>query len=143
MEDGQRVDQHVTALRGCAPAPIGFEHLRVVCQVAVGQHGTLAAACGATGVENGGQVVSLPLSRCVDIRTVGSALQQSAGAVVAQGENALCARLEGDFADPAKVGRGAHHHGRLGIANEILNLGTLVSRVKRQKDQPRPQCGQV
>ena len=139
VEDRQGVDQHVTRL----PVPVVFEHPRVAQHVAVCQHRALAAPGGAAGVQNGGQVVGLPEGDVVFVRATRGAGQQRAGAVVAQGEDALGAGLEGDLADPAKVGRAAHHHGRLGVADEILDLRALVGGVQRQKNITRAQRRQI
>ncbi len=45
----------------------------------------------------------------------------------------LRACLERYFANPAKVGTGANHHGGLCVADEVFNFGTLIGRVQRQK----------
>jgi hypothetical protein len=70
MEDGQCVDQHVAL----SPSPVVLEHDRVGQQVAVRQHGALAAARGAAGVEDGSQVVVvLAPERLVPVAAVGAA----------------------------------------------------------------------
>ena len=55
----------------------------------------------------------------------------------------LRAQGEGDFADPAKVAGAAHHHGGLGVADEVFDLGALVGGVERQEHVARAQRGQV
>ena len=52
-------------------------------------------------------------------------------------------RLESDLADPAKVFTAAHHHGGLGVVNEIRDLRTLVGGIEWQKHITRPQGSQV
>ena len=146
MEDRQRVDQHIaTSLRstGGLPTPIVFEHERVAQQVAVSEHGTFAAARGAAGVQNSGQVIGLTRHGFMLIALHGGPVEQAAGAVVVQGEHMLCTGLERNLADPAKIGPAAHHHGRLCVANEILDLGTLVGGVERQKDTAGAQTCQI
>ena len=70
MKNRQRMDQHVTRL----PAPVVLEHQRVAQQVVVREHGTLAATGGATGVENGRQVVGLHHGRHMPVTAMGGAL---------------------------------------------------------------------
>ena len=74
---------------------------------------------------------------------MGCAFEQRTGAVVAQREHVLRAALEGDLADPAKILRAANHHGRFGVANEILYFSALIGRVQRQKHITGAQRGQV
>ena len=107
------------------------------------EHGALAAAGGAAGVEDGGQVVGAAGHGLVLIAVVRGAIEQAAGAVVTQGEHMLRAQGEGDFADPAKVAGAAHHHGGLGVADEVFDLGALVGGVERQEHVARAQRGQV
>ena len=108
-------------------SPNRLEGLRVRQQVAVAQHRALAAPGGAAGVEDGGQVVGAACGttgRGGRQHEVRSALQQRAGAVVVEREHMRHAGLERELADPAGSCAGAHHHRRLGVANEVLNLGT-------------------
>ena len=49
----------------------------------------------------------------------------------------LRAQGEGDFADPAKVAGAAHHHGRLGVADEVFDLGALVGGVGKKGEPAR------
>ena len=72
-----------------------------------------------------------------------SAVKQAAGSVFVQGEDMLRPRLEGDLADPTKIGATAHHHGRLCIANEVFDFSTLISGVQGQEHITRTQSGQV
>src|SRR5690554_7475323 len=53
MKDGQHVQQDVVA----APAPELVQDLRVRSQIAMREHGALAATRRARGIQNGGQVV--------------------------------------------------------------------------------------
>ncbi len=139
VEDGQRVDQHVALL----PAPVRLQHARVAEHVAVREHGALAAPGGAAGVDDDRKVVGLAARRRVRVGVVRGALQQGAAAVLAQREHVARAGLEGDLADPAEVGRAAHHHGGLGVAHEVLDLAGLVGRVQRQVHVAAAQHGQV
>ena len=85
MEDGQRMQQHVAALLWRAPAPVALQHLGVGQQVAVRQHGPLAAPGRAAGVDDGGQVIGLDHCAGVCWRgTLRRALQQAAAAVIVQ-----------------------------------------------------------
>ena len=139
MEDRQCVDEHIVR----APTPVLLEHPRVAQQIAVREHGALAAARGAAGVQDGSQVIRLARHGLVFVAMVRSALQQAARAVIAERENVLRPRSKGDLRHPAKVARGAHHHGRFGVADEVFDLGALVGGVERQKDVACAQCGQV
>ncbi len=64
-------------------------------------------------------------------------------AVVVEREDMLRAGREGDFRHPAEVAWRAHHHGRLGVADEVFDLAALVGRVERQEDIARAQRRQV
>ena len=143
VENRQRVNQHVAALLRRAPAPIIFQHPRITEQIAVRQHRAFAAARGAAGVENRGQIVRLFNSGGVLVAAVGGARQERAGAVVVEREDVLCAGVKGDFADPAKVGAAAHDDGRLGVTDEIFDFCALVSGVERQKHITGAQRGQI
>ena len=70
-------------------------------------------------------------------------IQQLPRAVIIERENVLRASFERNLAGPAKVFAAAHHYGRLGIADEILNLGALINRIERQKNIASPQRRQV
>ena len=109
----------------------------------MGQHRALAAAGGAAGVQDRGQVVGLHGHTGVGVAAMGGAVQQAAGAVVAQREHVGGAGREGDLADPAEVLRAADHHRGLGVADEIFHFAALVGGVERQKHITRPQRGQV
>ena len=143
MKDGQRVNEHIAALLGAAPAPIVLQHLGVTQQVAMREHGPFATACGAAGVHNSSQVIGLVGGRCVAVAVVGGTLQQAASAVIVERKHMSTTGLEGDFADPTKVVSTAHHHRRFGVAHKILDFVFLVGRVERQKHQARTQRGQV
>ena len=103
MKNRQGVDQHITALLRWPPAPIILQNARIGEQVAVCQHGALAAPGGATGVQDGSQVVPLSHDWLVLVATAGSALQQRPAAVVIEGEDAAAAGLERDLAHPAEI----------------------------------------
>ena len=146
MEDGQGVDEHIPlACRptGCRPAPVILERECIAQQIAMCEHGPLAAAGGAAGVKDGGQVIGQSRYGGVLVAVLSCTVEQAAGAVVIQGEHMLGACLEGDLADPAKIGPTAHHHSRLGVANEILNLSALVGGVEWQKHAACAQASQV
>ena len=70
MEDGQGMDQHVAAL----PAPVVFEYLRIAEQITVAEHRAFAAAGGATGVQNGGEVLRRSCGGLVQVTVLGRAL---------------------------------------------------------------------
>jgi hypothetical protein len=103
---------------GCFPAPIVLERDGVAQQVAVREHGPLLRPVVPLVYRMAARSSAHMALPGVLVAVVRGALEQAAGAVVAQGEHMLRARLEGNFADPAKVGRAAHHHSRFGIANE-------------------------
>ena len=139
VEDGQRVDQHVALL----PAPVVLQRDGVGQQVAVRQHGALAAPGGAAGVDDGGQGIGTAGRRGVRAGMVGGALEQAAALAVAQGVDGLGAGLEGDARDPGKRRRGAHHHGGLGVLQEVFDLAAAVGGVERQEHQAGAQRRQV
>ena len=139
MKNGQGMNQHIARL----PTPVVFEHLRVAQQIAVRQHGAFAASGGAAGVQNSGQVIGLGRMHHMLIGAMHAASEQAARAVVVQGEDMLRSRLERNFADPTKIFAAAHHHGRFGVANEVLDFCTLVGRVQRQENIASAQCGEV
>ena len=139
VEDGQCVDQHVAV----APLPVVFQHLGVGQQVGVGQHRALAAPGGAAGVNDGGQRVGAAGCHLVLVAVVGGALQQAAAAVLAQREHMARAGLERELADPTEVLGAADDHRRLGVGNEVADLGRLVGRIQRQKHVAGAQRGQV
>ena len=107
------------------------------------EHRALAAARGAAGVEDGRHVVCRFNGWLVLVRAVHRTLQQGAAAVVTEGENTLRTALESDFRDPAKILRRAHHHGRLGVGDEIFDFSALVGRIQRQEHIAGTQGGQV
>ena len=139
MKNGQGVNQHIVLF----PTPIGLEGLGIAQHVAVGQHGAFAAPSGTTGVQNCSQVVGFLNRNFVLIFVVRCTLEQGARAIVIQGEHMLCACLECNFANPPKISARTNHHRWLGIANEVLNLGTLVGSVQRQEHIACAQGGQV
>jgi hypothetical protein len=51
--------------------------------------------------------------------------------------------VEGNLGHPAKTAGCAHHHGRLGIGDEVLHLCALVGGVQRQEHMAAAQRGQV
>ncbi|MDT4857141.1 hypothetical protein FQZ97_915550 [compost metagenome] len=74
---------------------------------------------------------------------VGRALEQTATARLVQGEHMTRTRHERDLGDPAKMRWTAHHHRRLGVANEVFDFGALVGGIEWQEDKPRTQRGEV
>ncbi|MNI31128.1 hypothetical protein D3C73_850010 [compost metagenome] len=139
VEDGQHVQQHVVF----APAPIFVQHLRVGGQIAVRQHRALAAAGGAGRVQDGGQVFRLALHGLERLRQAARSVQQRARAVFVQRVDVRAAGLVGGALHPVLVLAGADHDGRLGIAQEVLDLGFAIGRVQRQVHQAGAQGGQV
>ena len=105
-----------------APAPRLLQHPRVAQQVAVREHRALAAAGGAARVEDGREVVGAARHRLLEVALQHGALEQVAGAVLVEHEDVLHAGLERELAHPAVVALGAHHHARLRIAHEVLDL---------------------
>ena len=100
MKDGQGMDQHIALF----PTPIGFQSLCVAEHVAMRQHGALASARGAAGVQNSSQVVGILKHHLVLIFLMRSALKQGACSIVIQSEHMLRACFECNFADPSKIG---------------------------------------
>jgi hypothetical protein len=109
----------------------------------VREHRTLAAPGGAAGVEDGRQVVAAARRRRVRVGVEGGALEQRAAAVVAEREHVARAGGKGDLAERAEARRRAHQHRRLGVAEEVLDLGRLVGAVQRQVDMAGAQHRQV
>ena len=70
MKNGQGMNQHIAAF----PAPVIFQDLRIAQQIAVTEHGTFAAARGAAGVDDGGQINRLRHHRRMLIAVVRRAL---------------------------------------------------------------------
>ena len=139
VEDRQCMDQHVAF----APAPVGLQRDGVRQQVGMAEHRALAAAGGARGVEDGGQVVAVALGRLVRLRLAGRGVEQRAGAVVVEGVDVLRAGGLGDARHPVEVPRRADDDAGLGIADEVLDLAGLVGVVQRQVDMARAQHRQV
>ena len=139
VEDGQRVHQHVAF----TPAPVALQRDGVAEQVAVRQHGALAATRGAAGVEDRGEVVGLPGRRCMAIAVVCGTFQQTAAAIVVERENMFRAGLECDSRHPGEILVRTDHHARLGIADEIFDLTRLVGGVERQVDEAGAKHRQV
>ena len=139
MENRQCVNEHIAFF----PAPIRLEGLRIAQHVAMREHGALASASGATGVQNSGQIVLVFNSNSVLIFLLCSTFKQSARSVVIQGEHMLRASFECNFAYPAKVGTRTNHHRRFCVANEVLNLGTLIGCVQWQEHIACSQGGQI
>ena len=138
VKNRQSMDEHVTALFRRPPTPVSLQHLCVAQQIAVCEHGPFAASRGATGVQDGRQVIHATLHGRLHIAVRSCTVQQCARDIISQREHVLCTGLEGQLADPSEIGRRAHHHSGFGIANEVLDLGSLVSRVQRQKNMPGP-----
>ncbi len=80
MKNGQRMNQHIANL----PTPVVIQHTCIAQQIAMAQHRPFAAPRGATGVDDGGDVIGFAVNRCVQITVVRSALQQTACALVIQ-----------------------------------------------------------
>ena len=107
------------------------------------QHGALAAPRGATGVENGCQVLGAAWHHLMLIAVVGGPIEQRAGAVRPQGVDMAHTVVESQLGHPAKAAGVADHHGRLGIGDEVLHFCGLVSGIERQKHMTTAQRGQV
>ena len=134
VEDRQRVDQHVAAFVGSAPAPVALQRLRVRQQVAVAEHRALAAPGRAAGVEDRGQVVAVALGGRVRVAEVRRPLEQAAAAVVVEREDVARAGREGELGRPDEVRRPADDDRGLGVADEVADLVALVGGVERQVD---------
>ena len=139
MKNRQGVNQHIAFF----PAPIRLEGLRIAQHVAMREHGALASASSATGVQNGGQIVLVFNSNLVPIFLLRSTFKQSARSVVVQGEHLLRACFECNLTHPSKVGTRANHHRRFCIANEVFNFGTLIGCVQGQEHVACSQGGQI
>ena len=139
MEDRQSVNQHIAFL----PAPVHLEHGRIGQQIAMAEHGPLAAPGGAAGVENGRQIVCTALHRLMIVRVVGGAVQQRSRAICAQRVDMAHAVVESNLGHPAKALGRTHDHSRLGIAHKVLNLSALVGGVEWQENMTSAQRGQI
>ena len=143
MKNWQGVNQHIAPSLGAAPAPTGFKYLGIAEQIAMGQHGALAAAGGTTGVEDGRELVGGAQHHCLLVSTVAGTLQQRAGAIIIEREHMSNTGLESNFAHPTEVFAGTDHHCRFGIANKVRHLSALVGGVQRQKYQAGTQRSKV
>ena len=107
------------------------------------EHGAFAAPGGAAGVDDGGQVIGAAVRGFMGLAKLRRARQQRAAALVVEREHMARAGRKGELADPAEVARSAYQQRGLGVFDEVLQLGRLVSRVERQKDMARAQHRQV
>ena len=138
VEDRQRVDQHV--VRGEAPGVDQGPGVRD--EVSVGQHRALGAAGGARGVEQRGQVVGRTLHRRESLRGRVGRLGQAALALGVERDErrARLPRRRLQSLAPARV---ADEQRRLGVADEVFDLGRGVAGVERQEDAARADGGEI
>jgi hypothetical protein len=135
----QRVKEHV--LVGETPAL--HQHLRVGGEIAVAEHRALGAAGGSRGVEDGGEVglgagdVGEPGGRAhggLDQRALAAGIER------VEGGDAVALRHRREAVAPGRI---AHHQGRLGVADEIVELRQRIGAVERQIDRARPQRREI
>ena len=129
VEDRQHVQQHVAG----APAPVAVQHPRVAADVAVREHRALAAAGRSRRVDDAGEVLGAAAHRREAGRLARRGFEQRAAAVVAQREQVRHAMATRDRLDPAQVRGAADDHRRLGVRDEVVDLGGLVGGVQRQE----------
>ena len=141
VEDRQRVDQHVAV--GCQPQ-YRFSTCAFDEQVAVREHRALAAPGRAAGVEDGGQVVGAPLHGTCARRSCSAARSSSVPLRSSSSvKTFFVPALNASLLTQPKLLAWAHHHRRLGVADEVVDLGRLVGGVQRQVDMAGAQHGQV
>ena len=136
VEDGQHVQQHVVG----APAPVLVQHARVGREVAVRQHGALLRPVVPDVYRMAaGRPPAAPRSRnaATGRRPRPAAMPLRSSSSVDMG----AAGLVGGAPDPFAVLAGTHHHGGLGVFQEVLDLGLAVGGVQRQTRPAR--SGQV
>ncbi len=107
------------------------------------EHGPLAAAGGAAGVEDRRKIIGLPRDGRVAVAALRRPRQQGSAAVVAQRQHVRDAGLFRDLPDPAGMGRTAHHQRRFSIADEVADLRAAVRGVERQENMAGAQRRQV
>ena len=133
MEDRQRVQQHVIPRE----APIAGQDLCIGQEVLLGQHGALGAPGGTRGIEQRREIIGPPLGIGEFRLLAAGALDEASATPGVEGLQGSAAR-PGDGLDRL-VPRGIDdHQGRLGIRDEIVELGDGIGRVERQEDHPRP-----
>ena len=129
VEDRQRMDQHVVG--GVGPGLA--QRLGVRDEVAVGQHRALGAAGGARGVEQRREIVGRALHRREGFRSRVGRVRQAALALGVERDERGAGLVRSGLQRlaPARV---ADEDRRLGVADEVLDLGRGVAGVERQED---------
>ena len=124
-----------------AEAPGVDQRQRVRGEIAVGQHGALGAPGGARGVEQRREVVVTDRHDRRLQRFLVESIDQIALTVGVQRRD--LGRSDAERRDLGAPGRVAHDQGRLGIAEEIVELRERVGGVQRQVDRATAQAGEV
>ena len=106
-------------------------------EVFLGQHGALGAPGGAGGIEQCREIIRPPLGIGEFRLLAAGTLDEASSASGIQGLQASAARPR-DGLDRRAPGGIDDHQGRLGIRDEIIELGDGVGRIERQEDHPRP-----
>ena len=107
------------------------------------QHRALGAAGGAGRVEDGGEIVGL--ARHVgEIRRRLARLRRSASPcpLASSVSTAATPRFAAISASPSRFA-GSQTTSRLGVADEIVELGQRIGGVERQEDRAGPQHGEI
>ena len=140
VEDRQRMQQHVARHE----APVGVQRLGVGGDVAMRDHGALGAAGGAGGVDQRGEIVGAarrPLRACGFCLAASCAKVPEPSAAMVSTERDLVGL--GGALDLGDALGGDDDHGRLGVADEIFELGSGVGGVERIEDGADLEGGQV
>ena len=130
MKNRKGVDEHIRAL----PAPIVFQHQRIAQQIGVAQHRAFTSPCGATGVNDGSHILWRSLHRRVYVTVMRSAIEQTAAALIVEGDHVTRARLKCNFADPPEMGWRANHQCWFCVVNKVSDFALLVGWIQWQEN---------
>jgi hypothetical protein len=139
VEHRERVDEHVVARE----APVVDEGERIRGKVVVRQHRALGAPRCPGRVEDGGEVLGAARDVREGVARTGRGLRHSATPVGAEGHRVGDAGLRGDRDERRHAARVAHEHPRLGVAEEVRDLGRRVGGVEGQEHRPGAHAAEV
>jgi hypothetical protein len=139
VEERQRVQQHV--VRREAPGLDEREPVRR--EVAVREHRALRAARRAGRVDDHGEVVAARIGNRVHGRFRRSGVRERAVAGGIERQDRADLRLARARIERRAAFRPAHEHGRLGVTEEVRDLGGLIRGVERQVDEAAAQTREI
>ena len=139
VEDRQRVEQHVVGRE----LPRLQQRVRVGGKVIMRQHRAFRATGGAGRVENRGEIVAGARHVRKFIGARPGEIEQRAVRVRAQCLDCRDAELVGDGGQGGLFLRRADDDARLGVANEVFELGERVAGVERQVGRAGAQAGEI